>query len=495
MAGNAVEIERLRRELAETNRRIRELEESYGVRLEQEIAVIRDEFAQSLAVQQEDVSGRFQELEQSMCDAYLREVEDMRARYEELEAAARDQEEQLNRQIHELEQEQAEFFRQRAASKRKLEDVACRNLERLRRFVESACSYPVDRFFPHTLQRYIDAGQEAQQLMERGLFSLAAAKADVARMAVERLESDTAAKVLELELMFRRYQEKLLSIRRDLASDSYRRLLDDSGNVILQLSETDVDYWSDQLYDQLLQSLERHQRNVDGGVDGWLEQNAGEEIPVVLALDREMQRLDSIPQKLRICVSYALSACDCYNYSAQVRDLAEELLREQNYTFSEVSFGACKDGNNSSAGYRDYARSYLCKAVCFQPGGNADFREERRITFTKRYGSGGWDVCSIILVPRRSYDAVSMDMFLKLESDYLPDIVQDRLIWMFQEHGLRLRPLEQPAQAATDPDRPLNLGAVEQFYGVPRERELTAKYSYSVSSPILTPGQTPIVKQ
>ena len=78
MAGNAVEIERLRRELAETNRRIRELEESYGVRLEQEIAVIRDEFAQFLAVQQEDVSGRFQELEQSMCDAYLREVEDMR---------------------------------------------------------------------------------------------------------------------------------------------------------------------------------------------------------------------------------------------------------------------------------------------------------------------------------------------------------------------------------------------------------------------------------
>lgn len=485
MAGNAAEIERLRRELAETSRRIRELEESCGVRLEQEIAVIRDEFAQSLAAQQEDVSSRFRELEQSMCDAYLREVEDMRMRYEELEAAAREQEEQLNRRISEMEQEQAEFFRQQAASERKQEDVARRNLERLKRSVESACGYPVDCFFPHALQRYIDAGKEAQRLMERGLFSLAAAKADVACMAVERLESDTAAKIHELELMFRRYRENLSSIRRYLASDSYRRLLDDNGDVILQLSETDVDYWSDQLYDQLLQSLEQHQRNVDGGVDGWLERNAGNELPLVLALDREMQRLDSIPQKLRICVSYALSACDCYNYSAQVRDLAEELLREQNYTFSEVSFGACKDGNDNSAGYRDYAKNYLCKAVCSQPGGNADFREERRITFTKRYGSGGQDVCSIILVPRRSYDAVSMDMFLKLESDYLQDIVQDRLIRMLQEHGLhRLRPLERQAQAATDPDRPLNLGAVERFYGVPQERELTAKYSYSVSRPI-----------
>jgi len=481
MAGNAVEIERLRRELAETNRRIRELEKSYGDRLEQEIDVIRDEFAQSMAAQQEDVSCRFQELEQSMCDAYLREVEDMRTQYAELEAAARDQEEQLNRRLREMEQEQAEFFRQRTASERKLEGVARRNLEKLERSVESACRYPVDRFFPHALQRYIDAGEEAQRLMEQGLFSLAAAKTDVACMAVAKLESDTAAKIRELELMFRRYRENLSSIRRDLASDSYRRLLDDSGNVILQLSETDVDYWSDQLYDQLLQSLEQHQRNVDGGVAGWLERNAGEEVPPVLALDREMQRLDGIPQKLRICISYALSACDGYNYSAQVRDLAEELLRQQNYAFSEVSFGACKDGNDSSAGYRDYAREYLSKAVCFQPGGHADFREERRITFTKRYGSGSQDVCSIILVPRRSYDVVSTDMFLKLESDYLPDIVQDRLIRMFQEHGLRqLQPLERPAQAATAPDRPLSLGAVERFYGVPREKELTAKYSYSI---------------
>lgn len=480
MAGNAVEIERLRQELAETNRRIQELQESYSDKLEQEINVIRDEFAQSMAAQQEDVSSRFQELEQSMCDAYLQEVEDMRTRYAELEAAARNQEEQLNRRLHEMEQEQAEFFRQRAASEWKLEGVARRNMGKLERSVESACRYPVDRFFPHALQMYMDAGQEAQRLMERGLFSLAAAKADVACMAVGKLESDTAAKIRELELMFRRYQENLSSIRRDLANDNYRRLLDNSGNVILQLSETDVDYWSDQLYDQLLQSLEQHQRNVDGGVDGWLERNAGENVPPVLALDREMQRLDSIPQKLRICVSYALSACDCYNYSAQVRDLAEDLLCQQNYAFSEVSFGACKEGNDSSKGYRDYAREYLSKAVCFQSGGNADFREERHITFTKHYGSGDQDVCSIILVPRRSYDAVSMDMFLKLESDYLPNVVQERLIRMFQEHGLRLQPLERPAQAVTDPDRPLSLKAVERFYGVPKEKELTAKYSYSM---------------
>ena len=480
MAGNAAEIDRLRRELAETNRRIQELEKSYDNRMEQEIDGIRDEFAQSMAAQQEDVSKRFQELEQSMCDAYLREVEDMRTRYAELEAEAREQEEHLNMRLCEMEQEQTEFFRQRAADERKLEVVARRNMEKLERSVESACRYPVDRFFPHALQRYMDAGEEAQRLIEQGLFSLAAAKADVVCMAVEKLESDTAAKVRELTMMFRRYRENLSSIRRGLASDSYRRLMDESGNVILQLSETDVDYWSDQLYDQLLQLLEQHQRNVDGGVDGWLERNEGENIPLTLALDREMQRLDSIPQKLRICVSYALSACDCYNYSVQVRDLAEELLRQQNYTFSEVSFGACRDGNDNSAGYKDYAREYLSKAVCFQPGGSADFREERRITFTKRYGTGSQDVCSIILVPRRSYDVVSTDMFLKLESEYLPDIVQEQLIRMFREHGLLIQPLERPAQAAAASDRPLSLGVVERFYGISREKELTAKYSYSV---------------
>ena len=89
-------------------------------------------------------------------------------------------------------------------------------------------------------------------------------------------------------------------------------------------------------------------------------------------------------------------------------------------------------------------------------------------------------MCSIILVPRRSYDTVSMDMFLELESDYLPDIVQERLIRMFQEHGLRLQPLERPAQAVTNPDRSLSLGAVGRFYGVPKEKELIAKYSYSM---------------
>lgn len=480
MAGNAAEIERLRRELSETNRRIRELEESYSNRLEREIGTIRDEFAQSMATQQKDVTSRFQELEQSMCDAYLREVEDMRTRYAELEAAARAQEEQLNRRIREMEREQEEFFRQRTADERKLESVALRNLERLKQSVESACRYPVDRFFPHTLQRYIEAGEEAQRMMNQGLFSLAAAKADVACMAVARLESDTAAKIRELELMFQRYRENLSSIRRDLANESSRRLLDDSGNVVLQLSELDVDYWSDQLYDQLLQSLEEHQRNVDGGVDGWLERHTDEDVPLVMSLDREMQKLDSIPQKLRICVSYALSACDCYNYSAQVRDMAEELLSQQNYTFSEVSFGACKEGNDRSAGYRNYASEYLNGAACFQPGGHADFREERHITFIKHYGAGGRDTCSIILVPRRSYDAVSVDMFLKLESDYLPNIVQDGLIRMFQEHGLRFRPLERLTQAVTDSNRPLSLSAVERFYGVSREKELTAKYSYSM---------------
>ena len=483
MVGNAAEIERLRQELAETNQRIRELEGSYGDRLEKEIDVIRDEFAQSMAAQQADVADRFQKLEQSMCEAYLREVEDMRTRYAKLEALAREQEETLNRKFLEMEQERAKFFRQQVASKKRQEEsVARANMEKLKRSVESACRYPVDRFFPHKIQRYIEAGQEAERLMEQGLFSLAAAKADVACIAVEKLESDTAARIRELEQMFQRYRDRLSFIRRDLANDSSKQLLDDNGSVVLQLSEIDVGYWSDQLYDQILQSLEQHQQNVDGGVDGWLARDSGDTISPVLALDREMQHLDSIPQKLRICISYALSACDCYNYSVQVRDLAEELLAQQNYVFERVSFGACKNGNDASAGYREYAKNYLNKAVCIHPGSMADFREERCITFKKRYGaSGKEDVCRIILVPRRSYDTVSMDMFLEFESNYLPDIVQDRLIGLFRSNGLRsIRPFEQPTQGMTSPDRPLNLNALEQFYGVPRDKELIVKYSFSV---------------
>lgn len=480
MAGNAAEITRLRRQLSETNQKIQELNENYGDRLEQEIDEIRDQFAQSMAAQQKDITNRYQELEQSICDAYLHEVEEMRARYAALKSAAQEQEEQLNRKLQEMEREQTEFFQQRTADERKMKEAAHRNMERLKRFVESACRYPVDLFFPHMLHQYINAGKEAEQLMEQGLFSLAAAKADVTCMAVKRLESDTTAKVKELEQMFQIYQKKLSSIKRNLEIESSRQLLDDNGNVILQLSETDVDYWSDQLYHQLMQSLEQHQRNVDEGVNGWLTRNMGDAVSPALALDREIQCLDGIPQKLRICVSYALSACDCYNFSAQIRDLAEDILRQQSYTFTEVSFGACKDGNDISAGYRHYAKNYLDKAICFQPEGKADFREERRVTFTKRYVSGKQDVCKIILIPRRNYDTVSMDMFLNLESDYLPDVVQSQLIKLFRSNGLqRMQPLERPAQAATSPDRPLSLEAVERFYGISREKELTAKYSYS----------------
>lgn len=478
MASNTGEIERLRREIKKANREIKELEANYGHRLTREVAEIRQQFAESMANQQADLSHRFQELEQSMCSAYLQEVERMRKEYTALVAQVECYETQLEEQIQRMTRQQEEFFAKRMQDEQKLEALAQHNMELLHQAVLHACEYPVDLFFPHAIQRYIDAGEEAQQLIKHRLYSLAVAKADAAYMAVERLQADTAMKVKELDLMFDIYREKIEAIRKVISCDTSRQLVDEDGNVILELSETDVDYWSDLLYSELCQALEEHEKTIQAGTQGWLERYGGAGVSPTLSLDKEIQKLDLIPQRLGICISYALSACDCYNYTFNVLDRATELLTQQNFAFSGLAFGPCKEGNDNSNGYQFYTDHFLLHEMCFQTGKKPDYREERRLTFTKTYvGKARPDVCHIYLVPRRNLDTVAVELFLSLETDYLPEVVQEKILQLFQKQGIAIHPIEAGGCVATLPDRPLNLVAMERFHGFTKEKEISAKYS------------------
>lgn len=481
MAGNQEEINRLTAELNQMTQEMRKLEQNYEEETRREIERIRNEFSLSMAAQQTDLKERYIKLEASVSQAYLSEVEAMRSQYQQKQAEFEMQKEAVLRQLHELETAQSSFLQQQATSDQKMEKIARERIERLTHSVSDGemKSCPVEHFYPHALEMYLEAGDEAKRLLDEGLYSLAASKADVVYMAVEKLKLDTQAKLVDMERMFAIYREKLNIIWSSFHDDNTWTLRDKGGEVLLRLTNEDADYWSDLLYNQIQETLEYHQKNVDEGVDGWLRKNHDREVSLDLALDREIQKLDAIPQRLRTCVSYALSACDCFNHSQEVLEAVQQLMEGQNFICVECAYGACKAGNDQTAGYRHYAEVFLDHEACLQPGCRADYREERCFRFRKSSG----DECCITIVPRRNRDAVSLEIYMSLRSEYLPDILQERLrqILCREEclHGIPLQIVREPV--ATADDRPMSLEAMNQIFDEARERELTAKYSIGVN--------------
>lgn len=83
--------------------------------------------------------------------------------------------------------------------------------------------------------------------------------------------------------------------------------------------------------------IQEHQANVDGGTGQWIKKCANQALDPAFLLDKEIQRLDMIPQKLSICISYATSACDCFNHTSIIEETVETVLREQNYEFAGIA--------------------------------------------------------------------------------------------------------------------------------------------------------------
>lgn len=479
MADNNVEIERLRQEIQRANTEISQLEHEYETRLARELARIKSDFAQSTAMQQREFSSRFKQLEKSLCDAYLYETERMRKRYEILVNQVNAYEAELDSQIQQIIQDQTAFLKHKNAEDAKVCSLAQKSVQRLNQSIQNACQVPVDLFYPHALQRYIDAGKEAENLLQLELYSLALAKADCVCMSVERLTDDTATKVRELESMFELYNAKIEAIDEFIASSDSRQLIDNK-EVVLELSEIDLDYWSDLLYSELQIILFKHKDIIRGGVNGWLSQCQGSGISPSLLLDKQMQKLDLIPKKLSICVSYALSACDCYNYLAYIKRIADQVMISQNYAFNTILFGQVKPDNSKTNGYAYYYDNYLIKEQCIDSSSKPDYREERVLLYEKNYAGGKKDRCRICVLPIRTGDTVSLDIYIQFDIDYLPSTISTKIRNLFSESGLNVKLLLNGEKFPVQNDRQLTLEILNSITSEERESTLSSKYSVNI---------------
>lgn len=264
MADNQREIERLQRQISEANREIRNLERDFNDRMRRETAKLRNEMKSSSADMKNDYIQRLQEMEQSFSNAYLNEIEQMRKRYNELTEQVTEYEKELDKVMERLETEQARLVKKNEAKNKQYEDAANKAIQKLQQSIQDVCRFPVDVFYPHAMQRYIEAGEETEKLLRSKLYVLAVPKAECIANAVKRLEDNARQKLEELNALFEIYRIKLERITTYISSYGQCGLMD-ADEVVLELSEQDIDYWSDMLYSELKKLLQEHQENVNGG--------------------------------------------------------------------------------------------------------------------------------------------------------------------------------------------------------------------------------------
>lgn len=482
MASPQQEIQQLRRQIADANRTIQENESRNQAALCRTVTELQKQYEKARNDQQQDYAARLRRIEESFSNVYIREAERSRQQYQALREKAEAYEQQLSEQIRALQNEQDRLIAEADARSSALRQKAQQALTGLEQQIADACTLPVDIFFPHCVQHYIEAGEEAKALLQAKLYTLALSKADCARLFVTRLTSETQARQNELEALFLLYRQSYEVILQHLHSEETRRLSDPDGSVLLQLSEQDTSYWSDQLYTELSTTLDGHRAVLDAGINGWLKRCAGQPVSPTLLLDQEIQKLNSLPDKLGLCISYALSACDSYNHTADLFESAVGLLKSQGFASETVTYGACRPGNDTSEGYAHYQKVSLFRAQCHTPGGAPDYREERMLTMTKRYpGTTEHDTVFLYAIPLRQAATVRAAFLLQLETRSLP---QERAAQLAK----RLSDLTgQPVTAAQradplplQPDRPMTLQTAEQLTATVNDDQAVNKYSSDI---------------
>lgn len=480
MANINPKIEELKRQIKSTDREIEKLRREYDGKYRAEMDRIKSEFTSKTNGMQNDMIDRFKRLESSLSEAFLYETDKMTEKYSKLEAQVKEAEKQINAELEQMLAAQRKIVAKQKQQDATLKALAESSIKDLNVSIEDACKYPVELFYPHAIQRYVDAGREAADLMSSELYSLALSKSDCAKMFVNRLADDTKAKVRELEMMLQLYGEMVETVKRITASPESARLFDDDGRLVLELTETDVDYWSDMLYTDLRALIRHHEDIVAGGVQGWLATCGSTDLSPSLLLDHEMQKLDRIPKQLKTCIIYALSACDSYNYFNTVYEVAESIFSGQNYMLESIAYGEVRSGNETSAGYDAYYESDLKHQRCVREGGRPDFREERVLTYCKKYTDGSIDRCIISMVPIRTDATVSHKLYLKCQTGFMPAIVTRDMLRMFAAAGIYIEPITDGCRLSLQANRPLSLNVLDSLVTGERESTLSSKYSKNI---------------
>lgn len=482
MASPQQEIQQLRRQIADANRTIQENESRNQAALCRTVTELQKQYEKARNDQQQDYAARLRRIEESFSNVYIREAERSRQQYQALREKAEAYEQQLSEQIRGLQNEQDRLIAEADDRNSALQQKAQQAMTGLEQQIADACTLPVDIFFPHCIQHYLEAGEEAKALLQAKLYTLALSKADCARLFVTRLTSETQARQNELEALFLLYRQSYEVILQHLHSEETRRLSDPDGSVLLQLSEQDTSYWSDQLYTELSTTLDGHRAVLDAGINGWLKRCAGQPVSPTLLLDQEIQKLNALPDKLGLCISYALSACDSYNHTADLFESAVGLLKSQGFASETVTYGACRPGNDTSEGYAHYQKVSLFRAQCHTPGGAPDYREERMLAMTKRYpGTTEHDTVFLYAIPLRQAATVRAAFLLQLETRSLPQERAAQLAKMLSDlTGQPVTAAQRADPLPLQPDRPMTLQTAEQLTATVNDDQAVNKYSSDI---------------
>lgn len=439
--------------------------------MQREMEQLRRDLVESEKQMQTDMVERLKKSVDELCNNYVLEVREMRNTYEETYRHIQQLETEYHQALEALGEEQKRAIAELDRTKRRAWEHAEKQKEQLQQALNLAYQNPVEIFFPHRLQHYLDAGERARKLMEEGLYTLAANDYSNICMGVSGLTEDTQRKVQELDVMFEIYRTLIANI--DVLQTSPWELKDDNGNLIFSLcEENDLDYWSDTLYHKISLEIEEHRRISEAGSLKWIHNNADSGISPALLLDRRMRSLETLPGQLKICISYALSACDSYNYLFHIRDLAIKAFDEQNYYYDRTLFGRCNSLNKNSPGY-DFYWQWLDKEECIYHDGEPDYREERCMQFYNPEG----DSCRLYMIPVRTDSTVGYYLCLESQSEYYQQGVQNALQTALENW------LQQAVQISdgtvnvyASHNRLLTVEELKVLAAVPKEEKLSAKY-------------------
>lgn len=480
MAVDQKDLERLRSQLeTERNelRRQRSEADASVKKMQQEMQQVRQSLITSTKNMQGEMTRKFQNMEESVRKSYAQEISQMKQSYEQICQHVQQLEEEYRSKLAQLAREEQEVLDKLREKERHLHGLMKKNEEKMREAVSHAYQYPIEVFYPHRLQHYIEAGEEAARLAEHGLFSEAASLYDTAAMRVTDLTEDTQIKVHELDMMFEIYRTVLANA--ESLCQSPWELKNDAGEVTLSLTEdVDRDYWSDMLYDTLMQELEKHRRIAEAGSEEWVKMQGNSGISPALLLDKQIRQLETIPRQLEICIRYALSACDCYNYFFDLRDMIFPIMSDQNYIYDRILFGKRSPANADTHGYEHY-RQWLAEEECLEAGAEPDYREERCMQFFNSEGNQ----CRIFMIPvRKDNGTVAFRLFLDSQAECQPLQVQQALQNVLQ-NGLpqiQVEIAQNPEQMHTQQNRPMTKEIADVLAGNPDQNHLEARYCMGI---------------
>lgn len=424
MAVDERDIARLQRQLEDAYRNLREQGNAYSnavQKCKQDCQTLREDLVKSTKTLQRDLIDKFRAAEEDMRKNYALQVADLQEGYQRKLQEVQELEARFHRMIEELDKEQRRVIAEMDSKKARAYEVAREQEANFNSALNSAALQPTEIFYPHRLHNYVMAGEKARALMEEGMYTLSASDYSSLTLAVNELTENTVQRLQEVQAMFEIY--RTLAARIDIQRTSPYVLPGDDGEAVFALEDdNDMDYWSDALFYNLSQIIDTHKRNAEAGPDVWLASHRDSSISPVLLLDKEIRSLENIPEQLKICITYALSACDSYSFLFDIRDIISQALGEQNYTYEGTLFGERNNAIPDSPGYQHY-RQWLKDEVCIVEGREPDYREERCMCFRNPEGN----VCRVYMVPVRTNGTVAFNLWLESRAEHNPEKVQHAL--------------------------------------------------------------------